>query len=93
MYTQAKFGVFFTIEIILNIPSSKPKLPLISKVESSPRTRKILLWLSAWDGKLLSTPKTIIFIAVPLLKLHKSALSNDIHSHYTHTFLYHDFLF
>ena len=77
MNTQAKFCVWFT-NIKSKPFSGEQKLPLISKVGHSHSTKKLFLWLSAWDNELLSTPKTIAFMAVPLSKLHEPALSNVI---------------
>ena len=56
--------------------SGEQKFPLIPKVGPSHRSKNIFLQPSEWDDELLSTPKTITFLAVSLSKLHKPALSN-----------------
>ena len=66
--TQAEFCVCFP-KINSKLCSGKPKLPLIPKVGSSTNTKKLFLWLSAWDDELLSAPKIITFLAVSLPKL------------------------
>ena len=68
--------MFALLKLILISFYDEPKLPLIPKVGPSAEIKKIL-WLSAWDDELLSTPKIIAFLAVLLSKLLKLALSNQ----------------
>ena len=64
------------MKIILNFFTGEPKFPLIPKVGPKPKIKKLFLGLSTCDDKLLSTPKIITFLVVPLPKLHQSVLLN-----------------
>ena len=66
MQTQITFCDCF-MKMILNFFSDEPNLPLIPKVRPSPSTKKLFLRLSAWNEKLLSTPKIITFLNLNLL--------------------------
>ena len=92
MQTQVKFCVCVTKIDTKLFLCSELNLPSIPKFGTSSSTKKLFLWLSACDNELLSTPKIRIFLAVPLSKLQTSTISNFIHNHYTHTFLYRYFL-
>ena len=68
--------VFALVKLILNFYSGETKLPLIPKVWFSPNIKNLVLRLSEWDDELLSTPKTITYLAVSLLKYHQPARWN-----------------
>ena len=90
MQTQEKFCLCFTI---INIDFfffffCASKLPLISRAYLSPKIKK----LSVGDDELSSTASIMTFLAKSSLKLHEHFSSNAIHSHCTHSFLYHYFL-
>ena len=70
--------VFALVKLLVNFFSCEPKLPSIPKVRPSPNIKKLFLGLSEWDDELLSTPKTITFLAVSLSKLLQLALLNVI---------------
>ena len=81
--TQARFCTWFT-EINPNFFPSEPKFRLILKV--GPSTKKLFLQLSAWNDELLSTPKTVAFLAVPLSKRINLNYQMFFRDQYTHTF-------
>ena len=64
------FTLLINTKLILIFFSGEPKLPLIPKVGPSPSTKNY-----SCDCQLLSTPKIITFLEVPLSKLHKCTLS------------------
>ena len=89
MQTQTKF-VFALLKLILIFFSGQPNLPLTQKVGPLSSNEKLFLRLSAWNDKLLSTPKTITFLAMSLSKLHEPAPSNVIPKPlYTYFYLSH----
>ena len=58
--------MFALVKLILISFSGELKLPLIPKVGPKPNVKKLFLRLSTCDDELLSTPKIITFLAVPL---------------------------
>ena len=70
--------VFALVKFILNFFSGEPNIPLIPKVGPLSSIKKLFLRSSTYDDELLSTPKIIIFLAVPLSKLRQSPPSNVI---------------
>ena len=70
--------MFALVKSILNFFSGEPKLPLNPKVGPKPNIKNSFLRLSTCDDELLSTPKFITFLTVPLPKLYQSPPSNAI---------------
>ena len=70
--------MFALLRLILNSFSGAPKLSLMRKVSSSPKTRKLFLTLRARDDELLSTLRITILLAVSLSKLYSPFPSNAI---------------
>ena len=70
--------VFALLKLMLIFFSSAPVLSLMLRVRPSPITKKLFFRLSVWDNELLSTPKTTIFLAKSLPKLHEPSPSNAI---------------
>ena len=63
--------MLFLVKLILSFFSGEPNVPLISKVGPSSNIRELLLRLSEWDDKLLSTPNTYPY---PLYKYFSPSL-------------------
>ena len=70
--------MFGLLKLILSFLSGKPNLPLILNVVTSSNPKEL-------DEKLLSTPKVITFLAVPLLKLREAHYQVLFHIRQTHT--------
>ena len=70
--------MFALLKLVSDFFPCAPKLPLITKVGPLPNIKKLFLRLSEWVDELLSTPRIITLIAVPLSKIEKAALSNVI---------------
>ena len=71
--------MFPLLKLILNIFSAVPTLSLTLSVGPLPNTKKLFFGLSIlWGDELLSTPKIITFLALPLSKFQKSFPSNVI---------------
>ena len=69
--------MFSLLKLILSFLCGKPNLPLVLHVVTSSNPKKL-------DEKLLSTPKVITFLAVPLLKLRKAHYQVLFHIRQTH---------
>ena len=78
MQTQKQNLVFALLKLTLKCSSSAPMLPLISSVGPSPNTKKLFFQLSVWDNELISTPKIMTFLTMPLPKLPELNLPNAV---------------
>ena len=63
MQNLAKLCLCFTKN---NTKSAATVLSLMPSVGTSPINKKLFLWLSVWDDKVLSTPKIATFLAKSL---------------------------
>ena len=66
------------VKLILNFFFAEPNFQFIQYAGPKPNIKNLFLWLSTFDDELLSTPKSITFLAVSLSKLHELPLSNAI---------------
>ena len=71
--------MFALLKLILNIFSAVTTPSLIPSVGPSPNAKKLFFGLSIlWGDELLSTPKIITFLTLPLSKFQTFFLSNVI---------------